>query len=115
MPTSSPIGIEMQVEAYACNDCYSNNTTFYKFKIINKGTNKLYHTYMANWVDSDLGKYDDDYVQCDVARGMAFTFNGDAFDEGVTGYGINPPALGVDFMKGPLADETMELIIIEMA
>ena len=39
---------------------------------------------------------------------MGYCYNGDDDDEGMqgsAGYGLNPPAIGVDFFKGPLADE----------
>jgi hypothetical protein len=51
-PFSNPIGLEMQVEAYGCNDCFANNTTFYSYKIINKSPNALYETYFTQWVDT---------------------------------------------------------------
>ena len=41
---------------------------------------------------------------CDVNLGLGFCYNGDAEDEGAAGYGFNPPAIGVDFFQGPLAD-----------
>ena len=48
--------------------------------------------------------YLDYYVGCDVNLGLGFCYNGDAEDEGAAGYGFNPPAIGVDFFQGPLAD-----------
>jgi len=35
---------------------------------------------------------------------MGFAYNGDSLDDGVSGYGLNPPAVGIDFLQGPLAD-----------
>ena len=64
----------------------------------------LNDTYFGQWVDPDLGYYLDDYVGCDVSLGLGFCYNGDAEDEGANGYGFNPPAIGVDFFQGPLAD-----------
>ena len=55
-----------------------------------------------------MGGHTDDYVGCDVQRGLGYAYNGDAFD-GPTGlslgYGENPPAFGVDFFEGPFQDE----------
>ena len=100
------IGLEIQAQAFAFNSNNEvNSMTFYKYKIINRGTTTLFDTYFGQWVDPDLGKYDDDYVGCDVGRGLGYCYNGDADDDGVTGYGLNPPAIGVDFFQGPLADE----------
>jgi len=104
------IGLELQTQAFAftTND-EINNMTFYKYKIINRSTISVNDCYFGVWVDSDLGLYTDDYVGCDVGRGLGYTYNGDA-DDGSSAtaqpgtYGANPPALGVDFFQGPLAD-----------
>ncbi|MCE2496368.1 MAG: T9SS C-terminal target domain-containing protein [Flavobacteriales bacterium] len=102
---AEPIGLEIQAQAFAfaTND-EINNMTFYSYKIVNRASFVLKNTYFGQWVDPDLGKYDDDYVGCDVGRGLGFCYNGDEDDEGATGYGLNPPSIGVDFFRGPLAD-----------
>ena len=100
-----PIGMEIRTQAFsfATND-EVNNMTFYNYELINQGTQTLYQTYFGQWVDADLGHYLDDYVGCDVARGLGYCYNGDADDEGPNGYGANPPAIGVDFFEGPYQD-----------
>ena len=97
-----PIGIEIQTTgfAFATND-EVNNMTFYSSKIINRGFTTLNDCYMGQWVDADLGNYADDYVGCDVGRSLGFCYNGDDDDEGVLGYGLNPPTVGVDYFEGP--------------
>ncbi|MGB0999828.1 MAG: hypothetical protein ACPGVE_05755 [Flavobacteriales bacterium] len=99
------IGLEFRSQAFAfrTND-EINDMTFYNYKIQNKTSNVLKNTFFGTWVDSDVGNYEDDFVGCDVNRGLGYTYNGDANDEGATGYGINPPALGMDFFQGPIAD-----------
>jgi hypothetical protein len=103
--SSDPIGLEIRAQGFAfkTND-EINNMTFYKYQIINRSTLTLTETYFGQWVDPDLGNYTDDYVGCDVPRGLGFCYNGDADDDGATGYGLNPPAVGVDFFQGPAAD-----------
>lgn len=101
------IGIEIRAQAFAfaTND-EINNMTFYAYQVINRSTFTLTNTYFANWSDPDLGDYQDDFVGCDVPTGLGFCYNGDEDDgtgQGVT-YGKNPPASGVDFFRGPLAD-----------
>jgi len=100
--TGQAIGIECQTTAFAfsTND-EVNNMTFYSTKIINRGFTALNDCYMGQWVDADLGNYADDYVGCDVGRGLGFCYNGDDDDEGVLGYGLNPPTIGVDYFEGP--------------
>ena len=102
---SEAIGLELQTQAFgfATND-EINDMTFYNFKILNRSVENLNETFFGTWVDSDVGWYNDDFVGCDVARGLGYTYNGDAEDEGAAGYGANPPALGMDFFRGPLAD-----------
>lgn len=104
-----PIGMEVRAQAFAfaTND-EVNNMTFYNYELINRGTQTLANTYFAQYVDSDLGCSNDDYVGCDVTRGLGFCYNGDLFDEdclGSIGYGSFPPAIGVDFFEGPYMDD----------
>ncbi|MFN0201893.1 MAG: T9SS type A sorting domain-containing protein [Bacteroidia bacterium] len=100
-----PIGIEIHMMAFAFTASNAiNNMTFYDQIVINRSSLVLTDTYMGQWVDADLGNYADDYVGCDTTRGLGFCYNGDNDDEGATGYGPNPPAVGVDFFQGPLAD-----------
>ena len=100
-----PIGLEIRAQAFsfATNNAL-NNMTFYNYEIINRSTFTVQQTYFGQWVDSDLGNYLDDYVGCDVGRGLGYTYNGDAEDETATGYGSNPPAFGLDFFEGPFMD-----------
>lgn len=101
------IGIEIrgQAFAFATND-EINNMTFYSYEIINRSTFTLRETYFSQWVDPDLGHYLDDYIGCDVDRGLGYCYNGIPVDG--TGqpwsYGDQPPAIGVDFFQGPYMD-----------
>lgn len=104
-----PIGMEIRAQAFAfsTND-EVNNMTFYNYVLINQGTQTLGDTYFGTWIDADLGTAVDDYVGCDVQRGLGYCYNGDAIDEpsvSSPGYGENPPAVGVDFFEGPYQDE----------
>jgi len=105
----TPIGLEVHAQAFAykTNDALSD-MTFYSYKIINRSNATLNNTYFGQWVDPDIGNYSDDYVGCDVDLGLGYCYNGDEEDEGAqgvsAGYGFNPPAIGVDFFRGPLAD-----------
>jgi hypothetical protein len=103
-----PIGMEIRAQAFAfaTNDDI-NNMTFYNYELINRGTQTLYETYFGIFVDGALGDPFDDYVGCDVGRGLGYFYNGDAVDgdnQGFYGYGSSPPACGVDFFEGPYQD-----------
>jgi hypothetical protein len=103
-----PIGMEIRAQAFAFGTTDEvNRMTFYNYEMINRGTQTLFNTYFSQYIDADVGNYSDDYVGCDVSRGLGYTFNGDNFDEddgGRPGYGANPPAIGCDFFEGPYQD-----------
>ncbi|MBO7459780.1 MAG: T9SS type A sorting domain-containing protein [Bacteroidales bacterium] len=103
----SAIGMEIRAQAFAfsTND-EINNMTFYSYEIINRSTYTLTNTYFSPWTDVDLGYSKDDYVGCDVSRGLGYGYNGAPIDgSGQTeAYGANPPAVGVDFFQGPYID-----------
>lgn len=100
------IGMEVRAQAFAFKTTDEiNNMTFYNYQIINRSSFALFDTYMTVWTDADLGYYGDDYIGCDVQRGLGYIYNGDAFDEsiaGTPGYGASVPALGCDFFQGPI-------------
>ena len=103
----SAIGMEIRAQAFAfaTND-EINNMTFYSYEIINRSTYTLTNTYFSPWTDVDLGYSYDDFIGCDVSRGLGYGYNGTNIDgNGETeAYGANPPAVGVDFFQGPYLD-----------
>lgn len=115
------IGMEIQTLAFAYKTTDEvDNMTFYKYELINKATSELDSVYMGQWVDPDLGCYLDDYIGCDTSkgggglnpksRGLGIIYNADALDQPCPlGYGDQPPLLGVDYFKGPLNEDSVEL------
>ncbi|MEO0581997.1 MAG: hypothetical protein AAF135_07230 [Bacteroidota bacterium] len=100
-----PIGVEIHMLAFAFTTANAvNDMTFYRQTVINRSTQTLNETYIGQWADADLGRFDDDYVGCDTTRGLGFCYNGDDDDNAANGYGRRPPAIGIDFFQGPLAD-----------
>ncbi len=103
----SAIGMEIRAQAFAfaTND-EINNMTFYSYEIINRSTYTLTNTYFSPWTDVDLGYAQDDFVGCDVSRGLGYGYNGVNIDGSgqPEAYGANPPAVGVDFFQGPYLD-----------
>src|SRR3989344_4374576 len=79
---ADPIGMEIRAQAFAfsTND-EVNDMTFYNYEVINQGTQTLYNTYFGQWCDPDVGFSEDDFVGCDVQRGLGYAYNGDAFDD----------------------------------
>ena len=105
---ADPIGMEIRAQAFsfATND-EVNRMTFYNYEMINRSTQTLYDTYFTQFCDADVGWSEDDYVGCDVSRGLGFAYNAtnnDPGGNGAPGYGDNPPAVGIDFFEGPYQD-----------
>jgi hypothetical protein len=102
------IGVEIRGQAFEFSTSDQlNDMTFYNYEIINWSSNKVDSTYFTVWDDCDLGNYQDDYVGCDVSRGLGYQYNGDNYDEdvgGQTGYHDKLPAIGCDFFQGPYAN-----------
>lgn len=98
------IGVEIQALAFGfqTND-EINDMTFYRYKVTNYATTTLDSTYFGQWVDSDLGAFDDDWVGCDTVLSLGMCYNGD-LNDGPTSpnYGANPPIFGTDFFQGPI-------------
>ena len=103
-----PLGMEIRAQAFAfATNNEIDNMTFYNYELINRSTQTLYNTYFGVMVDVALGGPNDDYVGCDVSRGLGYSYNGDNFDGdemGFKGYGDMPAAIGVDFFEGPYQD-----------
>ncbi len=104
--SDNAIGLEIRAQAFAfsTND-EINNMTFYSYEIINRSTYTIKNTYFSQWVDPDLGYAWDDFVGCDVKRGLGYCYNGKSIDgPGEGAYSGNPPAIGIDFFQGPYMD-----------
>ncbi len=112
----APIGLELQTTcfAYSTNDAI-NNMTFYRTVVYNRSNETIDSCIFGQWVDADLGNYADDYVECDVNRNLGICYNGDDDDEGILGYGLNPPSIGVNFFSGPsrLIKDSTESVVID--
>src|SRR5690554_6098765 len=80
---ADPIGMEIRAQAFsfATND-EVNRMTFYNYEMINRSTQTLYDTYFTQFVDPDIGNSEDDYVGCDVSRGLGYAYNGPNNDDG---------------------------------
>lgn len=101
----TPIGIEVQETVFAFNRPGPlSNAQFIEYKIINRSTIRLDSVFYGHFVDPALGNPNDDFIGCDVARGMGFVYNADDDDEGPDGYGTQPPAAGIAVFRGPYSD-----------
>jgi hypothetical protein len=99
------IGLEQHLMFYAFNDSTNsalNNTIFVTTTLHNMQNKNFSDFTIGIWNDSDLGHYLDDYVGCNVGLNLGYTYNGDAEDEGASGYGTTPPAIGVKLLDAEM-------------
>lgn len=84
-----------------------NQAQFLECRIVNRGADFYDSAKVGFYFDGDLGNPADDYVGCDSANNIAYFYNGDNFDEGVsgqTGYGANSPAVGIKFLSDSMTN-----------
>ena len=103
-----PLNLQVEQTTFAFERSGAlGNTIFIKYKFTNKGTTPLDSMYVAQWADPDLGGFTDDLVGADTLadrtgknRSLGYCYNGTNRDDV---YGDIPPALGFDFLKGPVS------------
>ncbi|GJM36065.1 MAG: hypothetical protein DHS20C18_50660 [Saprospiraceae bacterium] len=111
---SEPIGVEVQVTAYAftCQETPVFNTTiFTSHKIINKSGEPLNDLKAGFWYDMDLGCYTDDFIGCDTTLNTFYAYNQDNTDGdngcscfgGVNTYCNFPPVQAITLLNQELA------------
>ena len=99
---AAPIGVEVQVHAFAFNRADAlGNTTFFKYNVTYKGSEPLTDTYFSIFSDPDLGDAADDFVGVDTTLSLGYVYNDNALDDV---YGP-APAAGYDFFQGPISED----------
>ncbi|MEM6325589.1 MAG: T9SS type A sorting domain-containing protein [Bacteroidota bacterium] len=110
-----PIGLEARVTVSTVSDAYAHRrlgldtdlagvlhtATLYRYELTYHGDAPLEAAYFGPWMDPDLGFFSDDYVGSYPPTDVAYVYNGDNFDEGSSGYGSSPPAVGITMVSGP--------------
>lgn len=101
---SPPMGLEIQEENFAyAGESLLNQAAFFRLKIINRSNRTYDSLYTGIFIDPDIGGGNDDFIGCDVSRNLGYAYNGDGNDDGIGGYGLNPPAFGLLQLEGPFA------------
>lgn len=110
---SEPLGLEGQVTVwgYKRSDALGN-LYFKKIKLINKGgvdigggTKGSFYIdsmFVSQWSDPDLGDAGDDVAGSDTTLSLGFVYNGNANDAEYRKFSLPPPAVGYDFLQGPI-------------
>ncbi len=98
------MGVDVQGMAFSSastQNPHYDNTTFYVYKIVNKSGQTIEGVYFGAYTDVDLGNWADDHIGSDSLLSLSYAYNADNNDEGDFGYGLNPPAFGVQNTRDP--------------
>lgn len=79
-----------------------DDTNLASFKIVNRSNQHYHDVRFGLFIDFDLGFFSDDFVATDTIQNMIYAFNGDEFDDGILGYGENPPAQSCMFLNAEI-------------
>jgi hypothetical protein len=96
------IEVHQFVYEYMTSDSALDNTIFVSYKIFNRSNNNYDSLYVGHWTDYDIGNPFDDIYCSDASRNLTVGYNGDDDDDGINGYGMNPPAMGCLFLNHKL-------------
>jgi hypothetical protein len=97
------LGVEVQATFFGYDLSGAlGNTIFMKFMFINKSERVIDSCFVSLWADPDLGGASDDLVGCDTVLSLGYCYNATNADNV---YGASPPAVGYDFMQGPIIRE----------
>lgn len=100
----APLGLEVHSMTYAFNEPENMalwNTVFQHYDIYNRSAADLTNTYLGMWTDFDIGYAWDDFVGCDVRRGMFYAYNGMPTDTpGMGSFQGTTPAQGCVILGG---------------
>ena len=83
-----------------------NNSIFVQYQIENKSQHRYTGFDIGQWLDPDLGCFQNDYVGCDSARSLMFAYNGTSYDPDCSpelGFDSLPVALGVQLLSQPMS------------
>ena len=100
--STAPLGLEIQQSVFAfASGGALGKTVFVKWRLANKGANRLDSAYVSFWADPDLGDPADDLVGCDTTMSLGYAYNGSNVD---AIYGSEPPTVGFQFLRGVKVD-----------
>jgi hypothetical protein len=103
----TPMGIEVHMTVFGYWPTSlgpSPQTLFVRYVLFNRSTETYSNFRIGVFADLDIGCYSDDRIGTDVGRNMVYAYNATNNDVSCStlGYGTQPPAFGVQILKGPL-------------
>ena len=93
-----PLSVEVRASAFGFKTTNElGNVTFYRYQIVNRGTETIHDMVVGMHQDIDLGNFADDLLGTDTTHAMLYAYtenNSDGSPNNPSHYGISPPALG---------------------
>ncbi len=100
LTNSTPLGVEVLGLVYG----YKQNTFLDSVMFVNYTIRNKRHNFLdfnaAFEIDFDLGNAADDISGTFVDQNTMYCYNSDSLDQGLLGFGLNPPATGVVVLNG---------------
>jgi len=108
------MGIEIQVMGYVYDAPGTplHTTTFFEHKVTNKSNHDITDSYISFFLDGELGNGNDDFIASHSKKNLGIFYNANSVDKwysNLTGYGKNPPALGLKFLSTPIDDSKQQI------
>ena len=94
---TNPLGAEIHLTAWCYDSPALKDVQFLKFVVFNKNLYPWTSVYMGIFCDPDVGDGSDDYIGYDSIRKLGYSYNATNND---AVYGANPPAVGIDLLRG---------------
>jgi len=111
-----PLFAESHFTAWAYDLTGLQDVQFLKWEVINKNTSLWEKTYFSIICDGELGYSIDDYTGCDTNKQLGYIYNCDSLDEeNYGGYGLNPPAFGIDLLLGAVNKNINPVVNLKMS
>ncbi len=101
---SYPLGLELQVTIWGYDDATGPlaQTSFRRYRLINKSGARIDSMYLSQWSDPDVGEYANDLVGCDSLLNLAYVYNGNNEDAQFSPFGVPPAVVGYLLLQGPI-------------
>lgn len=101
---SQPIGLELQVTMWGYHQPSSTigQASFRRYRLINKSGFAIDSMFIAQWADTDIGLYTDDFAGCDSIRILGYAYNANPTDPEFQAFGLPPAAAGYTLLQGPI-------------
>ena len=116
---SPEIGVEVQYTLWAYDrppGSALGNIDFFNTKLIYTGKPEAHPNptppdaeidsmFISWWVDPDVGTFSNDFVGVDPSEDLGYAYNAGPSDAVYQDLGLPPPAMGIDFLEGPVNAE----------